>query len=143
MHTTFQKKMCFFWLTFCYEFLRNSKKNVRSIPETSTDLLSKYRSTKRKIKNPQFWQFATFVFAENFSSRYAPTLIFKFNAYSVKTINVNNYQDSLKTFYITLERAGRRNDNLSARGRAPMKIFSLFIQKSCEILLSFVFITIF
>ena len=44
-------------------------------------------------------------------------------------------------FQSRLERAGRRNENVSARGRAPMKIFSLFVQEPSEIVLSFVLIT--
>ena len=41
----------------------------------------------------------------------------------------------------TLERAGRRNENVSARGRAPMDIFTFFVQEPSKIVLSFVLIT--
>ena len=40
-----------------------------------------------------------------------------------------------------LERAGRRNENVSARGRAPMDIFTFFLQEPSKIVLCFVFIT--
>ena len=40
-----------------------------------------------------------------------------------------------------LEPAGRRNENVSARGRAPMKMFSLFVQEPFQIVLRFVLIT--